>query len=459
MATACLIFSKSRWDFGLDQIVSYFKTQYPNTLLQFAIYIIEGNTVEVDESLDDFLKKYPKGQRVIVSDTTAFIVEIDNYLKNAGLSSEIASFSISASSPQVIEKLSNSLTLGYFITNYIISSFLIVVEYDMKNVVILYDPLSPNGTFINESIQYIIEQCKALKIPFSKQVLKKDGIYNIPRRSAIYVLCETVTIPIFFNPQVLNSIPPKCYISLSTLNFDIIVNPFGNKPCFVPIPTPINFTQTSQEIYSVVKTDNKYYGIYAFWDILVIFQFILDNAPLQITIQTFSSVNAFNTKPAAWINSADFNLPTNGIKFGTYDLIFVSNVFFNPPFCYDLNTYLRFYKGGIMNLPNSFSVFRTIGLIPFFNSPFYYVQQDFQNVYNENKKLLFTCFEKSIINYPIGTTKFTNVAEVVSLKFLYSFQSDGYFNYLSPIVDYCFEGPSINSTMSKIVIKKKLVEI
>lgn len=456
MATACVIFTKNRYDFGLDQIIPYFKSQYQKSTLEFVLYVNSGTVSDVVSSLHQFIQDYPKGKRLIISDTTTAIATISAYLEEIGLVNEIPSFSISASSPAVIQPLPNSLTLGYFITKFIISSFLIYKEYNMKNVFILSDPTSSNIIFMNETIDYITNQCKYLQIPYSHYDLHKGGKYTIPLHSVIYVLCDSINIPVFFTPDVIDKIPVNCYILLSTLNFDIIDNIFGRIPCFVPLPTPINFTSTSQTIYNVVSSKNKYYGIYAFWDILIIIQYILDHPSLPLTIDTFISVDAFNESPAAWINSSSFDKSINGINDGTYDLIFLSDVFFNQPPCYSLKSYLPYYQGGILNLSNSYSVFRTIGIISFYHSPFYYVQQDLQNVYDKNNRQLFCCFEKSIINYPIGTTIFTNVAEVVQFKFLYSNRSDGYFDKLEVILDYDGCEPIVNSTMSKKPIKRRI---
>lgn len=455
-----VILTVERATTGLLDTLTLFEKTYPTTTLQFYVQVVDGTAADTARALENFLTLYPASEypvRVTVSDTTTSLVTIAGVLAEQGLTASVPSFSVSASSNAAVGALENVLTLGYFSSTEAISSFLVYTDYHLKNgVTVLYEDPSVDAIYIQEMKSILQTQCALLTIPYREAPLVVGGEsdYALLPNSSLIILCDTFTLPLYVTPAFLVSVPDGCYIQLSDLNFNLPNSPFGSIPAFVPIPTPINFTATSLFLWQQVlpQSNFKYYGIFAFWDILVTLNFLAVTS-VPITITNFTSVNPFNETPAAWVNSASYDVATNGIDDGTYDWVFTDNLLLQGP-CAAL--YDQYYQGGIMALPTSQSVFRTLGLVSFYHSPFYYVQQNLQKVFSQNKELLFCSFEKSIINYPTGTQIFTNIAEVVGLHFFYAVESGGYgyFTTLVKINDLCLPAPKVNATMSKRTVRK-----
>ena len=82
-------------------------------------------------------------------------------------------------------------------------------------------------------------------------------------------------------PSFLKNIPPKCYITLSESYYE---NIFGNIPAFVLLPSPINFTTTSQEVYDAISNKKIiYYTIYLVAILSPLFSyFLLQNSYSRI---------------------------------------------------------------------------------------------------------------------------------------------------------------------------------
>jgi hypothetical protein len=102
--------------------------------------------------------------------------------------------------------------------------------------------------------------------------------------------------------------------------------------------------------------------------------------------------------------------------------------------------------GGIARLPQSQSIFMSMGIAPFFSSEIFICRQKYIKIYNENKELIVVRFEKS-------TTEYNNeqiiVAETLPCNFSVKYTQDGFFSVLKPIFSICNPKLVVNSTMSK----------
>ena len=119
-----------------ETIISLFNTTYPNNKLVIEKYLIKGQISEIENTIDDFLSKYPTGKRVTLSITSSILINSSIYITKKNLN--ILNLSVTASA-DFIKTLPNVLTYGYFNQYNIMSNFMIYKEYQMKNIKVLYD--------------------------------------------------------------------------------------------------------------------------------------------------------------------------------------------------------------------------------------------------------------------------------------------------------------------------------
>ena len=433
-----LFFRENVYMRGLDDVIAYINSEFPGNTLILDKYIVPDSTF-VLAALNNFLAKYPIGDRITISERTSYLSIITSTLQSLGL--DIPSLSMSATS-QLVQSMPNCLTYAPFDKYSAMSNFQIFVDYQMKQFKILYEPNTDDDIFYQSYIQYIQIQAGYLGIPVSVDTLEINKNYNLNTRTSIILLCSTDNLKnIYLTPSFFTQIPNECYISMTDLNDDC-GNIFQNIPAFVLAPQPLNYTPTTQNIYNCLTNKNSYnYYVYAFYDVLFTLEFI-SNTTLSLTLQNYVSVNPFQTIVAAWSNASAFDLNIRGSVYGKYDGVFTKDVLIGN----DLPLFESVNDGGNFNLPESRSLFRTVGIVPFFNSSIYYVNQDYLKIYNEFEELIIVRFDSSITNY---NNKMIQVSEIVKNRFQLSYNEDGYFSTLNKIFYICDSTEIVNQTMSK----------
>jgi hypothetical protein len=358
----------------------------------------------------------------------------------------------------VIKKIPYALTYAPSLRFQVMTQMLVICDYNMESVHIMYQTDSPNNLFLTEYRESLNEQCNLLKIPTREDVfIAGMESYHFVENSAIIVLADTAVLPQYFTPRVLASIPSSSYIALTNLNSDV-GDIFQPATAIVFTIAPINFTPTTNLVQSSVKNPFVFYGVYGAYDTLLTLNSLIETSQaFNITNYTNISVNI----PLSYSNSTTFDLTTNAINYGNYDIMFTRNVLLSCP--RDLDIFLKSTSRGlgISSLRDSYSVFRTAGIIPFFSNGFYYVLQNLSKIYNEEKRnccknnndLLAVKFEKNIASFitPDGNEKVeVNISENNPSRFYYTYDAQSqYFSLLERINECGICPPCVNSTMSK----------
>lgn len=429
-----LFFFESSYVRGIVSTIDYFNMETPGNTVIIEKYIIDGTPTLTLSCLNDFLLKYPTGDRATISERTSVITVLSTELQTLGL--DIPCFSITATS-NIIKTLSNSLTYAPFDQYSVMNNFLIYKEYQMKYFKVLYLPNTLDDLFFQSYIQTIQTQGSLLGITIEIDTIILNKIYNFEENTSIVLLCDDYS---FVTSSFLSQIPKGCYISMTDINYNVN-DIFGDIPAFVILPFPIDYTITSKNVYnSLTNKTNFIYNIYGFFDILYTINYF------TTSIDNFNLNNYVNSNPFTLIPSAfgysSWNLNINGSDYGLYDIIFTKNSVINNE-----ETLFNLYNnGGIGQLPQSKSIFMSMGIAPFFSSKIFICRQNYIKIYNENKELIIVRFEKN-------TTMYNNsqiiVAETLPCNFNVSYNEDGYFTFLQPIFSICKNQLIVNNTMSK----------
>lgn len=439
-----LIFDLSIYLRGIDDIINLINKQFPKNTLVYEKYIVKNDPIIIQSVLNDFIIKYPQGDRVTISSTTLVLQECSKFFDNLKLN--IPSFSIGATS-SIIKTLSNVLTYAYFDKYEAMCLYLIFKEYQMKNIKILYQENSSNNLDIHSLINELRVQGGFLGIDVEIDTLiigKSD--YNIKPKTNIVLLGDTDYINQIVNKDFLNRIPPESYVSLSGINEDI-KDIFGDIPAFVMIPYSIVYNSSTQFVYQNITDKFTYYfGVYPLYDILYTLNFFT-GVQLELTIKNYLSVNPYTNTLPAWVySSSSFNLQINGLEFAEYNAIYTKDVLVGP----DRDIFLKWNNGGTLNTASSFSVFRLIGIVPFYTTKIYYDYLDYFEIYDECGKLVLTRFYTNDTIYPYSyQNKKFNTGQFIDNKFIVSYNQLGYFSYLVVINDLFKPNPQVNLTMSK----------
>ena len=92
---------------GIDDVINLINSLYPSNTLIIEKYFVTNASIDIIKDLDDFYSKYPPNpDQIILSETTAFLLEINSYLEKNSLNT--LSISLSASST-LIKQLKNTL--------------------------------------------------------------------------------------------------------------------------------------------------------------------------------------------------------------------------------------------------------------------------------------------------------------------------------------------------------------
>ena len=429
-------------------IIDLLNFQYPNNKLIFDKYLIDGTIQSIHQSLDNYIKKYPNGNRVTISITSTILTECSKYFKARQL--DILNISINATSNK-IKELYNAITYTPFNQYAVMSLFMVYTNYQMNNLHILYDNTT-TSIGIPDYYEQILIQARLLNINVTRSYLKPNiNNYNIKPKSLIIMLALTNDIKTkYVNNKFLKNIPNNCFIALTTAN-TTMTDIFGNIPTVVPCPTNINYTITSQLVYNTVKNNPTGYDYtsYIFYDVLYVINYLNKNKFI-VNKNNFISINPYSDIPPAWMLNTIINSNLNSVPYGNYTLIFTKNVIINK----DNDLFLKYYQGGQLSLPNSNSIFKIIGITPNNNSLINYDNADFYKIYDKYNKKIVVRYSSDITNFPPEIQNlFFNIGINHKSTFIYKYNNDGYFIELLPIYPCNTEIPVVNLTMSKKPIK------
>ncbi len=442
-----LIFNLEIFVRGIDDVINLINKQFPNNTLIFKRYIVNNNPVSIQTALEDFITLYPTGDRVTISATTLALQESSKFFESKGLN--IPSFSIGATS-SIVKTFKNALTYAPLNKFEAMCLYLIFKEYQMKNIKILYQESDTNNLEIISFINELKTQGDYLTINVETDILvigKSD--YNIKPKTNIVMLGTTNFINQIVTSDFLNFIPPECYISLTGVNEDI-KDIFGNVPAFVLIPYSIVYNSTTQFVYENLTDKFTYfYGVYPLYDILFTLNFFT-GVQLDLTISNYLSVNPYTNSLPAWVySSSSFDLTTNSLIFAEYMGIYTKDIIVGS----NLDLFLKWNNGGTLNTASSFSVFRLLGIVPFYTTKIYYDYEDYYEIYDSCGKLLLTRFNTNDTTYPYSyQNKKFNTGQFIDNKFIVSYNELGYFSYLEIINDVFKPAPVVNLSMSKTPI-------
>lgn len=441
----CLILNASSYNRGINDVINLINTLFPSNTLIIEKYISNGIPQDTNLALDDFFSKYASGDRIILSETTSILLEINRYLEIKQL--DIISISLSASST-IIKNLNNTLTYGYFNQYEVMSLFMVYKDYQMKNIKILYQEDTINQVFFNDIIDLTKFQGNLLNVNVELETLGVNKKYKFGERTLILLLVDPFSIDNYVNNNFLKQIPCDSFIALTDINSSTR-DVFGKVPTIVFVQVPLNYTSTTQLVYDSVTNKNNFdYISYCLFDILYTLNFI-SNTIVPLTLVNYVSINPFTDLPAAWSNSSSFILDISGSEFGTYDCVFTKNVLVQD----NLILFEKVNNGGTGILPESKSICKTVGIVPFFSTGIYYCEQNYHEIYDRCAKLIGVRFDKNITNLLENPNILYNISEDVENKFLLQYETDGFFSYLEKIINLAEPFSKINQTLDKKIIK------
>ena len=445
-----LLFTSSTYSQGILDTLELIQKEYPNSKLVFEKYVVNQTQINTNKALTNFIKKYPSGNRVTVSEKSSILDEIILFFQENKIE-DIFSLSVSATALK-FKKQKNIFTYGYYLDKSVMTSFLIIKDYAIENIGILIDNKSANFTFFNsysETIQKQNSLLDNLNI-FICDLSKSNQKIFIPENSFVYLLAETHVINKNIH-KIKNAFlgnKSSC-LFLTNSNYDI-KDIFGDIPAFVSLNCPANYTITSNKVYLNLKNKLIYsYDIYPFYDILYSLQFMSDNK-IIVNNKNYIDVASFQTIPEAFSNSLQYDGSINGFQYGMYNIMFTKNSLLNTPQLLSTYNKYNYNNGNIPKLPNSQSIFKTTGIIPFFESSLYYVNQDLIKIYDKKNELKYLKFDAN--NTKNDTDNFIAVSEIQPPKFIINYDSESnLFSYLEKIyTDKARTNPKVNSRMSKI---------
>ena len=433
---------------AFNDVINLIYTKYPNSQLYIEQYYFYNTMLNITTDIDNFLKKYPNGRRVIITSTTNSLILISNYLKTLELNIPI--FSSYATSP-IIKTLPNVLTYAPYDIFSTMSVFMIHKDYEMKQIKIICNTINSIAT--NSYIKQVKIQANLLGIELSIDVFeigKSD--YGIKPNTTILLIVFDSILNTYINQDFLDKIPNSCCIAMNDSNINVN-DIFGNIPAFVILPYPLDYTSTTLLVYNSLTNKNAYpYYVFGFFDILYTLNFFT-NINQELTITNYINSNPFINMPPAWIASQSTLDPTiNGIAYGLFMCVFTKNSIVNN----DEQIFNKFNIGGTNILPDSKSVFKTLGIVPYFQPKTFYGDENYYKFYDNLGKLVLTRFGSNITIDPENNSIKFNTAQVQENKFIIRFNSEGYFSYLEKIYNVFNNKSIVNLTMGKTPILKYL---
>ena len=433
-------------------VVAYFNKLFPSNTLNITSYITNNTQQDIDNFLTDFLSTCPPNSKIVIITSYSNVLQIcSEYLQQNNLN--ILTISLNATS-SLISSYTNVISYVSSDKLAAMNSFLIFKDYQMDELKILYDPLIVDPIFGTSYIYELTKQATLLNIKYSvSEFVEGKDNYDIKKKSCIYLIADSIRLLTnLITNDFLKNIPEECYFILTDQNTDINFNCFNNIPALVLMATNINYTPTSKMVYDNIKNNTTGYGIYALYDILFILNYFTTLTNTSITKENWININPYNsiTLPA-WILNSYIDPILQCPKYGKYCLVYVNNIIIGD----DSNLYLKYYGGGQQYLPNSYSIFKNVGITPNNPSLIEYDEANYYEIYNSNNKLVCVKFNSDVTNFPIG--KNLNVGKTIPTKFIYKYNDDGYFIKLERLYPNNGIIPKVNSTMSKIPIKLKYI--
>lgn len=438
--TTKVYFEVTRW----NDVIAFFYKKYPQNGLIIETYFVDLSPAQTIIAIKDFISKYPTGKRAVITNYSIITIESSNYCKDNNI--DILHVSAGANS-NLIKTLYNTLTYAPYNQYSVMSFFQVFVDYQMNQIKILYDLNNKNSPFYKTILDEIVKQADLLNINYSISNLEVGvSNYNIKKKSAIFILSDPEPLEnIYITHDFLKNIPKKCFIALSESAYKDI---FGNIPALVFSLYPINYTVTSQEVYNSIN-DKKVidYTIFSIYDIFfVLNNFSVNNTVLNVDNYISCNVYSGTVVPAALYNNY-LDKKINGAPYGKYQVLFTKNVIISK----DTDLFLKNYRGGQLSLPNSYSIFKNIGLTPNNSSLLEYDDAYYYKIYRN-------C-ELFIVRYNINITEISfinnlNIGSTINSKFIYEYTSDEYFKTLKRLVPMNKKDlPKVNIRMSKVPIK------
>jgi hypothetical protein len=325
----------------------------------------------------------------------------------------------------------------------------------MENIKILRaQTISPIGftqTYINE----VQKQANFLGINVDVESIdftKSD--YGIkPKTMIIIILATTLLTDFINNTDFLNFIPNSCFIALTDASINVR-DIFKNIPTFVMSPYPFDYTETTVTVYNSLTDKNNFpYHVFTFFDIIFSLNFYT-NINEDLTINNFVKVNPFQGISPAFISFQSILDPKfNGYDFGLYQSVFTKNVL--------IDTNEELFKlvndGGTNFLPESKSVFKTVGIVPYVVTQTFYGNEDYYKIYDECGNLISVRFTSNKTIFPLDLNTSVSIGQVQESKFIFNYNKEGYFGYLKKISSAFGENSIVNQTMGKQPIYKKFI--
>ena len=435
-----------------NNVISLFNDTYPNNTLKIVEYVINGSIDEITRSLDDFINKYNSGKRVTISTTTQTIIECSKYFIKNGLN--ILNLSLSATA-NILQQQTMMLTYAPFNKYAVISNFLIYNDYQMKYVHVLYQQNTTNDLFLNDYLEQIKIQSKLLNIPIKVSFLTSNTTdYNIQKKSMVIILANTISLQNeFITKNFIDNFPKKSFIICTDYNGNIN-DIFGNIPSVVQTTTNINFTTLSEKVYNSIKNvpGSVKSSVYALYDILFVLNDFTTNR-LEINSKTYTSVNPYKNNPPAWLLNTSLSSKINGSEYGKYQYTFTKDVIIGK----NRNLFLKYYGGGQQKLPDSYSIFKIVGITPNNPSLIEYDEAVYYKIYDSNKNLVCVKYNSDIMNFPFE--KNINPGITGLTKFIYKFNDEGYLIKIGHLFSCkCIRPPKVNMTMSKKTVCLKYIK-
>jgi hypothetical protein len=427
-----------------NDVIKMIYTEYPKSQLFLEIYYIkETEPEQIIIYLKEFLDKYSTERKAIIALETVFVLILYNYIKNVQLNIPI--FSTYATSP-IIKTLTNVLTYAPSDKYSVMSLFMKYIDYEMENIKILFNTTT-SSTFVKTYVNEVKTQADYLGISVETEPVQiGKAFYGIKPKTMIIIILATSILNNLVTQEFINNIPDSCFIALTDANVNI-GDIFKRIPAFVMSPYPIDYTETTSLVYNNLTDKKNYpYHVFCFYDLLYSLNFYT-NISFELNTTNFIQINPFQAgvSPAFIAAQSNFNLVDNGYSFGVYQSIFTNNILVGN----DEQLFTKYNKGGTLSLPNSVSIFKTLGIVPFFNVNIFYENNNYYKIYDQCGNLILTRFGSNITNFPIKQNSKINISQQVDNKFYCAYNSEGYFSFLSKTINPFEDESIVNLTMGK----------
>jgi len=211
------------------------------------------------------------------------------------------------------------------------------------------------------------------------------------------------------------------------------------------------YTKTTDIVYRSISknTSSPFYGAYPFYDILYTLNYCADNK-IFVTKNTYINTNPFTNISPAWSYGYSVDGNTNNFTYGVYDLVFTKDsIIDNDRVLYDINN----QNGALGKLPNSRSIFKTVGIFPSLPTALVYLNHEYIKIY-QNDVLKYVKFDSN--NTIANNGSLINSSDSSECKFFILFDRTNYFiTFIEKIFDNKkLTYPELNITMSKKIVTR-----